>query len=190
MVQLPNNVTVGALALLLGALLGAGVYHVLFSGSGGPDFGGRTEVLELDRFLQPSDTSGQSSPDLEIRYRTKRDTVVDSVFVPIPSGVQKPRIVDQDPLRVGPDRVKLTTWDPRDLRFEQTVFSVPTRSWSSQLYGLIRIRNPPQLRLRSPTRLEAGLGLKARFRSLRGRVEGTVSSGLRPQLEAALIWEF
>lgn len=189
MIQLPANSTTAALALLLGLLLGAGSYHLLSPAPEQVGLEQRTQILELDRFLQPADTSSQSQPDREIRYKVKRDTVVDSVRVPVPSGLSSPSVVDEQPLQVTAGRVELTRWDPQDRRWEQDIFAVPDPVFSSRVYGLVRIRNPPQLGLPRP-RVGVGLGAEVRYRSLRARLESTLSPRLQPEVEAALIWDF
>jgi hypothetical protein len=192
MVKLPNNITVAALALLVGAAFGAGAYHLLAPSSGNePDWERRTEIIELDRFLQPRDTTGEAQASREIRYKTRTDTVrqVDSVFVPIPSYYEEPLVSDAEPLQVTPDRVTWTTWNPRQLRHEQRIYEVPSETFEAQLYALAKAENPPWLGL-EPFRVGVGIGGEIRYRSLEARLEATLSSRLRPQVEAALMWQF
>jgi hypothetical protein len=193
MVKLPNNITVAALALLVGAAFGAGAYHLLAPSSGNePDWERRTEIIELDRFLQPRDTTGEAQASREIRYKTRTDTVrqVDSVFVPIPSYYEEPLVSDAQPLQVTPNRVTWTTWDPRERRHEQRIYRVPDETFEAQLYALAQVRNPPPLGLPDPFRIGAGIGGKIRYRRIGARVEATLSQQLRPQVEATLTWAF
>jgi len=194
MIQLPDTAIVGLLALRLGGLLGGGGYHLLSPDAGQVPLEGRTQILEPGRFLQPADTSSQSTPDRKIRYRTRRDTVLDTLFVPIPSQVGSeigsPSLVEEQPLEVSSGRVTLTRWDVSDRRWVQDIYTVPDQRFESRLYGLVRIRNPPQLGLQAPTRIGVGLGAELRYRSVRARLESTLSLRLQPTVEAALVWDF
>lgn len=196
MIQLPSNVTVAALALLLGALLGAGTYHVLSPDEEPRQPAASTPIVELDRFLQPSDTTGEEEADQEIRYRTRTETrnvcEGDSVFVPVPTELSSEALYvsDSTPLQVGPDRVTWTAWDTEERRHEQRVYEVPDETFRSNLYALVEIRNPPRLGLPTKTRWGAGLGARFRYRKFEGRVEGTLSPNLRPELAAAILWRF
>jgi hypothetical protein len=197
MIELPSNITVAALAILLGAVLGVGGYHVLAplttQEAATETLQDRTAIYDLDRYLQPRDTTSKAQADREIRYKTRtvRDTVrqVDSVFVPIPSYYDEPLVSDAEPLQVTPDRVNWTTWNPRERRHEQRVYEVPEETFEAQLYALVQARNPPSLGL-EPFRVGAGIGGKVRYRSVGARLEATLSQRLRPELEAALTWTF
>lgn len=190
MIHLPSNTTVGALALVLGALLGAGGYHLLSPEPEQVDLEDRTQIVELDRWLQPRDTSSQARPDREVRYRTRTDTLVDTLFVPIPSGVDDPQVTEARPLEVTSEQVQLTSWDPATRRWTQDIYAVPDDDFGAEVYGLLQVRNPPQIGLASPRRVGAGIGGKVRYRKLTARVEGTLSARLRLQLEAALVYDF
>lgn len=194
MIRLPPNVTAAILALFLGAILGAGGYHVLAPSGGNIDWEERTQIAQLDRFLQPQDTTSEVQADREIRYKTRtvRDTVreVDSVFVPVPSEMSEPFVSDGQPLQVTPDRVTWTTWNPRERRHEQRIYEVPSETFEAQIYALAQVRNPPQLGLPDPFRIGAGIGGKVRYRKVGARLEATLSHRLRPQLEATLLWRF
>ena len=191
MIQLPSNATSAALALALGALLGAGAYHALSPSSSTEPLSGRTEIAQLDRYLQPRDTSGQEEADVEVRYktRTKTDTVreVDSVYVPIPSemDVEGALVSTENPLDVGTDRVEFTAWDPQARRYEKRLYEVPAQVFEARLYALARLRNPPRLGLRDP-RLGLGLGASLRYRSVELHAQGTVSPTLEPLVAASL----
>jgi len=193
MVKLPSNVTVAALALLVGAAFGAGAYHFLApSPTDEPDWEGRTEIIELDRFLQPRDTTGEAQASRKIRYKTRTDTVrrVDSVFVPIPSYYEEPLVSDAEPLQVTPDRITWTAWNPRKRRHEQRIYRVPDDPFDVQLYALAKAENPPQMGFARPFRVGVGIGGEIRYRSLEARLEATLSRQLRPQVEAGLMWQF
>jgi hypothetical protein len=194
MVKLPNNITVAALALLVGAAFGAGAYHLLApSPTDEPNWEGRTEIIELDRFLQPRDTTGEAQAGREIRYKTRTDTVrqVDSVFVPIPSYYEEPLVSDAEPLQVTPDRVTWTAWNPSERRHEQRIYKVPSETFEAQLYALAKAENPPSPWLGlEPFRVGVGIGGEVRYRRLGARLEATLSRRLRPQVEAALLWQF
>jgi len=197
MIELPSNITVAALAILLGALLGAGGYHVLAplttQEAATETLQDRTAIYDLDRYLQPRDTTSKAKADGEIRYKTRtvRDTVrqVDSVFVPIPSHYDEPLVSEAQPLQVTPDRVNWTAWNPRERRHEQRIYEVPDKRFEAQLYALAQARNPPSLGL-EPFRVGVGIGGKVRYRKVGARLEATLSQRLRPELEAALTWTF
>jgi len=196
--KLPSNLTVAALAILLGALLGAVGYHVLAplttQEAATETLQDRTAIYDLDRYLQPRDTTSKAKADREIRYKTRtvRDTVrqVDSVFVPIPSHYDEPLVSEVQPLQVTPNRVNWTAWNPRERRHEQRIYEVPDETFEAQLYAIAQVRNPPRLGLPDPFRIGAGIGGKIRYRRVGARLEATLSQRLRPELEAALTWTF
>jgi len=183
-IQLPSNATSAALALALGALLGAGAYHVLSPSPNPKPLSGRTGVAQLDRYLQPRDTTGQDEADVEVRYktRTETDTIreVDSVYVPIPSqmNVGSALVATETPLDVGTDRVEFTAWDPQARRYEKRLYEVPSQVFEARLYALARLRNPPRLGL--------GLGASLRYRRLELHAQGTLSPTLEPLVAASL----
>jgi hypothetical protein len=152
MIQLPSNATTAALAMLLGALLGAGgTWYVLHEPAPTlPEVQGeRQGILERDRPLAPADTAGSEGPDLEIRYRTrtdtvlrtKRDTVVatDTVVVSAPLSLTRaPQLLPDRYLQMRGDRVRVTRYDVQGQRYEQDVYALPDRTdrWRFSLYGL------------------------------------------------------
>lgn len=195
MIQLPNSATVAALGLALGLALGAGAYHVLAGGTSNA-LSGPTGIVELGRFLQPSDTSSQDEADREIRFRTRTvtDTVraVDSVFVPIPGELSGKELLvsDDTPLDVGTNQVTWTAWNAREGRHEQRVYDVPSPAWGAGLYALLRLRNPTRLGLSAPTRWGAGVGGKVRYRAVELHARATISPRLRPLVSTSLRWQF
>jgi len=154
MIQLPSNATTVALALVLGALLGAGgTWYVLHAPAPTlPEVQGEGQgILERGRPLAPADTAGSEAPDLEIRYRrdtvvrTVRDTVVatDTVVVSAPPPLTRaPQLLPDRYLQMRSDRVRVTRYDVQDQRYEQDVYALPERTdrWRFSLYGLARSR--------------------------------------------------
>jgi hypothetical protein len=188
MFQLPNNATVAALALVLGIALGAGGYHLLF-GEFGPEPTASPSIQDRDRPLQPRDTSGEDTPQVEIRYRTRVDTLVDTVRVEVPVDLDPFVVSDPTPIDVESDRVTWTYWDPTETRWEQRVYTVPRPTWEGHLYALAKVESRP-LRLPNLDRVALGLGASLRYNDLRARVEGTIPHRLRPRLSAGVIWRF
>jgi hypothetical protein len=187
MVTLPPNATLAALALVLGVLIGAGGTYYFTSSSqpSGSDVAtiGEMEgqgVLERIRSIAPRDTSGQEEADVEIRYRSKRDTVRDSVYVPIPSGLpQTPAISSKEPIEVTSDRVTWTLFNKG--RWKQKVYSVPQDRWEWGAYALAeRSYTVPEFQLEQ----RLGLGL-----TLVHRPQWASQLDLSVEATTALRWE-
>jgi len=137
MIQLNDTAVIALLAVALGVATGLLGGWWLWSGAPSPaqrvhlDFEQEGLVaIEKDRPVQPRDTSGQSAPTIEIRYRAIPDTVVrrDTLFVP--AGLGDGVVSDRTPIEVTPDRAIWTYYDPADRRREQRVFKVPSPTWS------------------------------------------------------------
>ncbi|MCS4139586.1 hypothetical protein GGQ13_003041 [Salinibacter ruber] len=174
MVSLPSNVTTAALALLLGALLGAaGTYYFTSSSTAQPSSStvaqvGQMEgqgVLDRIRSIAPRDTAGQGEADVEIRYRTDTTRVVDSVYVPIPSRLPKtPAVSSKEPIEVTPDRITWTYFNTAERQWQQRLYAVPERRFEWSAHALVRASVVPQ------KRLWAGLGMSLRYRRLEASV--------------------
>ena len=190
MIRLPSNVTVAALSLVLGVLLGAGAYHALDSSQRATQtqLEGEPQLYELGRFLTPRDTSDQDEAATVVRYKTRTDTLlrVDTVRVPTKLGSSY-LVSSPEPIRVESGRVEWTAWNPRAQRYEQKIYSVPDDRFEAQAYALLQTTNPRVLGL-PDQRVGLGLGLRARWGRLSARVEGTLSPALRPRVSAALVW--
>jgi hypothetical protein len=192
MIQLPNFLTVAALGAALGLVLGLGagywVWHTPDQGASElPELPG-TWALERDRPLQPRDTAGQAEPDVEIRYRTRTDTIQDTVHVPLPSGLTEGVVSDRTPIVVTPERATWTYWDPSDHRYEQREWRVPVDRYQGSVYAVGLRRWQPR-----PT-LQAGLGVEATLnpRWLPGAIEpfGEVRAGRQVVASTGLRWHF
>lgn len=185
MLKLPNNATLAALALALGAVLGAGGYHFL---SGDADSNtplarmGEVEgtaVVEHDRPLAPRDTASQSEPDVEIRYRRDTVTLRDTIWLRVPTSLpSKPVLSDRTPLKVTSDRVVHSYWDPLDQRFEQRVYSVPTDPFTLRAYATTRAYTPAGDVSLGLDRTWVGVGVTAKWR----RLEATAAALTTPDL--------
>lgn len=187
-ISLPNNTTTAALALVLGVLIGAGgCYYFLHedqeaSLEGVPDGPG---VLErnLDRQLQPSDTSDQEAePDLRVKY--KRDTTVirDTVHVPIPSNLSStPAVSSRSPLEITEDRVTWTFFDPRTRQWTQQAYAVPQDNFFLRAHALVRVYAPVRNVSLAAERTWAGVGVSARWRRLEASVSALTSAGFERQ---------
>lgn len=198
MVALPDNITVAALALVLGIAVGAGGTYWLTSSDPEPQTDlaelGEMEgqgVLERVRSIAPEDTSGQEEADVEIRYKTKRDTVRDSVYVPIPSSLpSQPLLSSRTPISVTESKVTWTYWDPAARQFEQKLYAVPQDRFSLSAHVLARTYAPLRAPSLSLDRAFVGVGLSLRYR----RLEATVGALTTPDLSAqrvsvGLKWE-
>jgi len=192
MIQLPDSLTVAALGAALGLVLGLGagywVWHTPDQGASElPELPG-TWALERDRPLQPRDTAGQAEPDVEIRYRTRTDTIQDTVHVPLPSGLTEGVVSDRTPIVVTPERATWTYWDPSDHRYEQREWRVPVDRYQGSVYAVGLRRWQPR-----PT-LQAGLGVEATLnpRWLPGAIEpfGEVRAGRQVVASTGLRWHF
>lgn len=159
MIQLPQSATTAALAFALGALLGAGATYYLVGdrseavtvASDGPS----TALFNRLRPLQPRDTASQEKPDVEIRYKTKTDTVRDTLRVPVPTSIpDRPAVSSRTPITLTSDRATYTYFDTREQRWEQRQFQVPEDRYQMAVYtvGLRRWR---------PKVYQAGLGVEA-----------------------------
>jgi hypothetical protein len=198
MIQLPDNVTLAALALVLGVLIGAGGMYY-FTSSTQPSGSnvatiGEMEgqgVLERIRSIAPEDTSGQEEADVEIRYRTKRDTVRDSVYVPIHSSLpSQPLLSGPTPISVTQDRVTWTYWDPAARQFEQKLYAVPQDNFSLSAHVLARTYAPLRAPSLSLDRAFVGVGLSFRYRRLTATVGALTTPDLSDQRVAVgLKWE-
>ncbi|MCS3707173.1 hypothetical protein GGP62_002160 [Salinibacter ruber] len=197
MIQLPDNVTLAALALFLGILIGAGGTYYFTSSTqpSGSDLAtiGEMEgqgVLERIRSIAPRDTSGQEEADVEIRYRTKRDTVRDSVYVPIPSTLSKPKLSDAAPISVTESKVTWTYWDPSARQFEQKLYAVPQDNFSLSAHVFARTYAPLRAPSLSLGRTWAGVGLSLRYRRLEATVGALTTPDLSDQrVSVGLKWE-
>jgi len=133
MIHLPDSMMTGTVALLLGLVSGAGAYHLL-SGSSSTRLLTEMEQegivkINRDRALAPRDTTGQSKPDVEVRFDTVR--VTDTVTVGVPQSLaDDPVVSSRTPISVTQDRVRWTYWDPADSRWEQRLWAVPQPTWS------------------------------------------------------------
>jgi hypothetical protein len=184
--ELPQNVVPAALALVLGVLAGAGgMWH--FTAESTPDtdlarMGEMEGVLEqkLDRELAPEDTAGQEEePDLQVKFRTKRDTVVDSVYVPVPSNLSStPELSSASPIEVTEDRVTWTHFDPAARQWQQDVFAVPSDPLSFRAHVLARAHAPFREISLSAERMWAGVGLSLRYRRLEAALNGLTTPSL------------
>jgi hypothetical protein len=191
MIQLPDSLTVAALGAALGLVLGLGagywVWHTPDQGASElPKLPG-TWALERDRPLQPRDTAGQAEPDVEIRYRTRTDTIQDTVHVPVSTGLTgDPVVSSRTPLQLSPEIVTHTYWDPTDRQFEQRRYRVPKDRYRISAYAVGLRRFQPR-----PT-LQAGIGLKARIdpQWLPGAIEpfGEVRAGREVVATTGLRW--
>lgn len=197
MVTLPPNATLAALALVLGVLIGAGGTYYFTSSTqpSGSDVAtiGEMEgqgVLERIRSIAPEDTAGQEEADVEIRYKTKRDTVRDSVYVPIPSTLSKPKLSDAAPISVKKDRVTWTYWDPTAGQFEQKLYAVPQDRFSLSTHLLARAYAPMRAPSLSLDRAFVGVGLSFRYRRLEATVGALTTPTLsRQRVSVGLKWE-
>lgn len=186
MIALPSNVTTAALALLLGVLIGAGGTYYFTSSEPTSSEGvaqfDRMEgqgVLERMRRLAPSDTAGQDEADVEIRYKTRVDTVRDSVRVPVPTSLPSmPMLSDRTPIEVTADRVTWSYYDPSDDRWEQRLYSVPTDRWELSAYATARAR---MAGLSRPERVWVGPALRLRYRRLSAHVSALTTPLLKRQ---------
>jgi len=195
MIQLPSNLTTAALALLLGALLGAGGYHVLSPDQEPRQAAASTPIVELGRYLQPRDTTGEEEADTEIRYRTRTETrnvcEGDTTVLPVPSNFRREELFvsDAQPLQIGVDQVTWTAWDTDERRYEQRIYEVPSQAWEWGLYGVAQVRNPPRLGLPGATRWAAGIGGEVRYRRITLQAETTISPALKPEVTATLRYD-
>ncbi|AFH22444.1 hypothetical protein OSG_eHP25_00115 [environmental Halophage eHP-25] len=99
-------------------------------------------VREMERFIQKQDTANQESPDVEIRYKTRTDTIRDTVTVAVPSSLSEDPIVsDRTPLNITENVVEHTYWDPLDRRFETRKYNIPEDNFSVGLYGSVRVQS-------------------------------------------------
>jgi len=195
--ELPQNVVPAALALVLGVLLGAGGMWY-FTAESAPDtdlarLGEMEGVLEqkLGRPIQEEDTSGQEEePDLQVKFRTKRDTVVDSVYVPVPSNLSStPQLSSTSPIEVAEDRVTWTHFDPATSQFQQDVFAVPSDPLSFRAHVLARAWAPARSISLSAERMWAGVGIGVRYRRLSVALNGLTTPSLsRQRVEVGLRW--
>ena len=190
MIRLPDSLTVAALGAALGLVLGLGagywVWHTPDQGASElPELPG-TWALERDRPLQPRDTAGQAGPDVEIRYRTRTDTLRDTMRVPVPSGLTGGVVSDPAPIEVTPERATWTYWDPAGRRYEQREWRVPVDRYQASVYALGLRRWQPR-----PT-LQAGLGVEATLNPgwLPGAIEpfGEVRAGHTATYTVGLRW--
>jgi len=195
MIQLPDSVTTAVLALVLGAVLGGAACCLWVGQKESADPTGRpTTIFEPGRFLKPDDTTGQREPDVEIRYRTRpettrvRDTLRDTLRVPVPSELQTGVISSRTPIKVTSDRAMWTYWDPSDRRYEQREWRVPVDRYQASVYAVGLRRWQPR-----PT-LQAGLGVEAtlNFGWLPGTIEpfGEVRAGRQVVATTGLRWHF
>jgi hypothetical protein len=197
MVALPDNITVAALALVLGIAVGAGGTYWLTSSDPEPQTDlaelGEMEgqgVLERIRSIAPRDTAGQEEADVEIRYKTRRDTVRDSVYVPIPSTLSKPKLSDAAPISVTQEQVTWTYWDPAARQFEQKLYAVPQDNFSLSAHLLARTYAPLRAPSLSLDRAFVGVGLSLRYRRLEATVGALTTPTLSQQRVAVgLKWE-
>lgn len=196
MVALPENTTVAALALVLGLAIGVGgTYYFMSSEPKSElaklgDMEGKS-VLERIREIAPRDTSGQEEADVEIRYKTKRDTVYeDTLRVPVPENLaSRARISDRSPIAVTEDRVKWTYWNPTELRYEQKLYAVPQDRFKLSVHALARAHAPLRAPSLSVDRTWAGVGLSLRYRRLEASVSALTSAGFeRQRLTFGLRW--
>lgn len=198
MTQLPNNVTLAALALLLGVLIGAGGMYYFTSSDPEP----RSELAELGemegeavfnrmRALAPEDTAGQEEADVEIRYKTKRDTVRDSVYVPVPSSLpSQPLLSSRTPISVTRSEVTWTYWDPAARQFEQKLYAVPQDNFSLRAHALVRAYAPLRDFSLGLGRTWAGVGLSLRYRRLTASVSALTTPTLsRQRVSVGLRWK-
>jgi hypothetical protein len=192
MIGLPRNATIAALAFALGLMVGlAGGRWLWHSPQQGatelPELPG-TWALERDRPLQPRDTAGQAGPDVEIRYRTRTDTLRDTMRVPVPSSLTGGVVSDPAPIEVTPERATWTYWDPSDRRYEQREWRVPVDRYQASVYAVGLRRWQPR-----PT-LQAGLGVEATLNPgwLPGTIEpfGEVRAGRQVVASAGFRWHF
>ncbi len=178
---------------MLGAVLGGGVCYWWTGGDRNSEpISGRTTIFEPGRFLQPTDTTGQREPDVEIRYRTRtettrvRDTLRDTLRVPVPSELTEGVVSDRTPIEVTPDRATWTYWDPSDRRYEQREWRVPVDRYQASVYAVGLRRWQPR-----PT-IQAGLGVEATLRPewLPGAIEpfGEVRAGRQVVATTGLRW--
>jgi hypothetical protein len=187
MIQLPSNVTVAALSVFVGAVLGLAGGYWWWAGGVDTSEGGRMAIYEPPRPILPQDTSGQDEPDVEIRFRTRTDTVRDTVAVPIPSSLsRRPMLSDATPIGVTSNRVRWTYFDSGDGRWEQRVYEVPEDRVQFGLYAVgLRQWNP------TPT-YQAGVGAELRLDPewLPGAIEpfGEVRVGRQIVASTGLRW--
>lgn len=192
MIQLPSNLTVAGLALLLGLLIGAGGGYLLFHDSSTPVEivqGEGNQVVERDRPIAEKDTSGQEEPDVEVRYDTVRAT--DTLTVPVPSSLPlEPIMSDRTPLDITEDAVTHSYYDPRERRWEQRVYRVPADRFGLSFYGTAVARSPlrePQLRL---GRTFLGVGVEVRYRTVEAALETQTTPTLtKQQIELTLRYD-
>ena len=181
MIQLPSNAVPAILGLLLGLLVGAGVsYFLLSEPEARPLYDGPgLQAVELSRWLAPEDTSGQETPRTEIRYRTVRDTVRDTLFVPtsLSDGV----VSDRTPLDITEDRATWTYYDPQESRFEQRVFAVPQDALELYTHGLVRAWAPLDSVSPRLDRVYLGAGLGLRYKRLRVHISALTTPTLSEQ---------
>jgi len=193
--QLPNNLTTVLLALVLGLVVGAGTGYLLFGDreSSAPlallNRDGQA-VLDRDRRITEEDTSGQETPDVEIRYDTVR--VEDTLRVPVPASLpSEPIMSDRTPLDITSDQVTHSYYDPRDRRFEQRVYHVPEESWAFYAYALTRVHAPARDVSLGIDRVGVGAGIELRYRALRASLRALTTPTLSSQrLEVSLKYSF
>jgi len=189
MIQLPESATSALLGLALGLLLGVLAGRWLFHSEPVPtlpDWEG-TFALERDRPLAPEDTAGQAEPDVEIRYRTRTDTILDTAYVPVPRDfTSDPVLSTRTPLQLTPHRVTHTYWDPSGQRFEQRAYDIPEDRYQLSIYAVGLSRFQPR-----PT-YQAGVGLEAYLdpKWLPGAIEpfGEVRAGRQVVASMGLRW--
>jgi hypothetical protein len=194
--DLPANATTAALALVLGVLLGAGGMWY-FTAESAPDtdlakLGEMEGVLEqkLDRGIAEEDTADQDEADLRVKYRTKTDTVRDSVYVPVPSNLSNtPQLSSSSPISVTENKVTWTHFDPAERQWQQDVFAVPSDPLSFRAHVLARAWAPFRDISLSAERMWAGVGLSLRYRRLSVALNGLTTPSLsRQRVEVGLRW--
>lgn len=192
MIQLPSNVTTALLALALGVVIGAGGSHLL-SGerSVGPiarmgEVEG-TAVIEKERPIAPRDTSGQEEPDVEIRYKVRRDTVYeDTLQVPVPSSLpSRPILSDRTPLDITDDRVRHSYYDIADRRWETRVYTIPEDNLSLGAFATVEAQSAIAGRPLAVDRIWTGGGLRLRWRRLEASVEALTTPLLKHEIVRA-----